>query len=94
MKKNVVVLFVLLCFLAEGSAQILAFPTAEGFGKYASGGRGGKVVEVTNLNDALQPDDRPESNLYSVSSLYHDLGISGTKVILFIESAKIIIYHL
>ena len=52
MKKNVVVLFVLLCFLAEGSAQILAFPTAEGFGKYASGGRGGKVVEVTNLNDA------------------------------------------
>ena len=29
-----------------------AFPTAEGFGKYASGGRGGKVVEVTNLDDA------------------------------------------
>ena len=29
-----------------------AFPTAEGFGKYASGGRGGRVVEVTSLDDS------------------------------------------
>ena len=30
---------------------IPAFPGAEGFGAYASGGRGGKVIEVTNLKD-------------------------------------------
>lgn len=30
----------------------LAFPTAEGYGRYARGGQGGKIVEVTNLNDS------------------------------------------
>lgn len=40
--------------------QTLAFPTAEGFGKYASGGRGGEVVEVTNLLD--NPDSPIEGS--------------------------------
>ncbi|MCC6455763.1 MAG: hypothetical protein IT328_12505 [Caldilineaceae bacterium] len=38
--------------LAQGAATIAAFPGAEGFGAQSVGGRGGKVIEVTNLNDA------------------------------------------
>ncbi|MGF1540306.1 MAG: polysaccharide lyase family 1 protein [Pleurocapsa sp.] len=37
--------------LAESLRFLPAFPEAEGFGAMSVGGRGGKIIEVTNLND-------------------------------------------
>ena len=64
--------------MAIAQEKPLAFPGAEGYGKYTSGGRGGKIVMVTNLNNDGDGSFRkaaearfPRTIVFAVSGTIH-----------------------
>ena len=68
----------------------LAFPGAEGYGRFACGGRGGVVIKVTNLNDsgpgsfrdAIEGDHGPRTVIFDVGgliTLQKDLIVDGSR---------------
>jgi pectate lyase len=85
MKNYLLLLALMICGVVSAQNQAetlpLAFPGAEGFGQYTSGGRGGKVLFVDNLNDSGQGSLRKAIQAHGPRTVI--FRISGT---IFLES--------
>jgi hypothetical protein len=64
----------------SAKAQAPAFPGAEGFGRHATGGRGGRVIEVTTLND------------FGTGTLRAAVNATGPRTVVFRVSGTIKLY--
>jgi len=82
MRKTLYILSLLMAlftdFRASGQNTLPAFPGAEGFGKYTTGGRGGRVIVVTNLEDNTSP-----------GSLRYAISQTGARIVTFAVSGTI-----
>ncbi|HLT87290.1 MAG TPA: hypothetical protein VKZ57_06840 [Sphingobacterium sp.] len=72
--KNLLIFLLSVFLTLSGFAQhdIPAFPGAEGFGRYATGGRGGTVYHVTTLEDGNEP-----------GTFRHAVSQKGTRTVVF-----------